>query len=68
MSVKCRNRNPYANVDWQKAHRVQGCTHAHCQNAEIFSSFIEQGLEFATFSNYYPSAPTWPICDIYEND
>ena len=68
MSIKCRNRNPYANVDWQKVHRVQGSTHSHCQNADIFNSYIEQGLEFATFSNYYPSGPTWPIREIYEND
>ena len=68
MSAAERNRNPYKDVNWQTNERIQGCTHMHCQNADIFSSYIEQGLEFATFSNYYPSTPTWPIRDIYEND
>jgi len=63
-----RNPDPYRNVDWAAVRRVQGCTHMHCQNGEIFQSLIAQGLEFATFSNYYPSAPTWPIREICEND
>lgn len=62
-----RNPDPYRGVDWAKVHRVQGCTHMHCQNRDIFNSLVAQGLEFATFSNYYPSAPTWPIREIYEN-
>ena len=68
MDIRGRNCEPYKNVDWQTAQRVQGSTHMHCQDGDVFRKFIEQGLEFATFSNYYPSTPTYPVRDIYEND
>ncbi len=62
-----RNRNPYRNVDWGKQIRVVGCTHMHCSTREEFNNAIECGLEFATFSNYHPSAPYYPASSIRKN-
>ena len=39
----------------------------HCTTQEMLDDFVSQGLEFATFSNYYPSAPWYPLRDIREN-
>lgn len=62
-----RNPNPYAGVNWEKVTPVTGCTHMHCTTQKMFDDFVAQGLEFATFSNYYPSAPWYPLADIREN-
>ena len=62
-----RNRNPYKGIDWGKTCRVSGCTHMHCTSAEILRRYLESGLEFATLSNYYPSAPWYPLASLREN-
>lgn len=67
MTEFTRNRNPYKNIDWKNQIRVAGSTHLHCTTKEDFDSVIKDGLEFATFSNYYPSAPYYPISSIREN-
>ena len=67
MSIQERNRNPYQNIDWGKQIRVTGCTHLHCASREEFVRAMESGLEFATFSNYYPSVPYYPASSIREN-
>ena len=56
-----RNRNPYAGMDWKKVCPVAGCTHMHCVSAEILKRYLDAGLEFVTLSNYYPSAPWYPL-------
>ena len=56
-----RNPNPYSGVDWEKWHRISGCTHLHCTDDAEFQLLLEQGLEFATLSNYHPSAPCYPL-------
>lgn len=67
MSKKFRNRNPYQNIDWSNQIRVTGCSHLHCATPEEFTRAIDSGLEFATFSNYYPSAPYYPAGSIRQN-
>ncbi|MBP5640021.1 MAG: hypothetical protein J6X55_11120 [Victivallales bacterium] len=59
-----RNPNPYKGVEWKTQPRIEGCTHVHCTTPEAFNALLEQGLRFATLSNYYPSAPYWPIQSI----
>ena len=67
MNTQERNRNPYQNIDWEKQIRVTGCTHVHCSTRKEFIHAMESGLEFATFANYYPSAPYYPASSIREN-
>ncbi|MCQ2397241.1 MAG: hypothetical protein MJ106_06055 [Lentisphaeria bacterium] len=62
-----RNPNPYKGIDWSNQIRVVGSTHLHCSTAKEFNIAIRDGLEFATFSNYYPSAPYYPLASIREN-
>ncbi len=62
-----RNRNPYAGINWEKCCRITGCTHMHCTSAEILKQYLNQGLGFATLSNYYPSAPWYPLAALREN-
>ena len=67
MTEFTRNRNPYKDIDWKTQIRVAGSTHLHCTSKEDFASAIDDGLEFATFSNYYPSVPYYPAASIREN-
>ena len=62
-----RNRNPYANVDWQNFHRLTGNTHNHCVNRKSLDYSLKIGLDFLTLSNYYPSAPWYPLSKMTEN-
>lgn len=55
-----RNRHPYADVDWRKTIRVNTTSHVHCPQMKTFKALLDWGLEFLTFSNYYPSAPYFP--------
>lgn len=56
-----RNRNPYSQIDWQNFHRLTGNTHMHCTNAEKLDYGLKVGIDFLTLSNYYPSAPWYPL-------
>ena len=67
MNSQERNRNPYHGIDWEKQIRITGCTHLHCATRKEFILAMESGLEFATFSNYHPSAPYYPASSIREN-
>lgn len=62
-----KNSNPYAGIDWKNVNRITGCTHMHCVSAEILKRYLDAGLEFATISNYYPSAPWYPLASLHEN-
>lgn len=62
-----RNKTPYSDVDWGTHDQIVGCSHMHCETDKDFQRFISEGLEFATFANYYPSAPWYPLKDIREN-
>ncbi|MBO7146817.1 MAG: hypothetical protein J6W81_03615 [Lentisphaeria bacterium] len=62
-----RNPNPYQNVNWDTVSYVTGCTHMHCTTPEVLQKYINEGLEFATLSNYYPSTPWYPLKNIRTN-
>jgi len=62
-----RNRNPYKNVDWAAAHQIKGTTHVHCKTQEDLDTILARGIEFLTLSNYYPSAPWYPLAKMTEN-
>ncbi|MBO4633696.1 MAG: hypothetical protein J5858_17410 [Lentisphaeria bacterium] len=62
-----KNSNPYAGIDWENVNRITGCTHMHCVSAEILKRYLDDGLEFATISNYYPSTPWYPLASLHEN-
>ena len=56
-----RNRHPYAGLDWDKAIEIKGTTHVHCRTQAELDTILARGIEFLTLSNYYPSAPWWPL-------
>lgn len=62
-----RNRNPYEGIDWNRVRQIAGCTHMHCTSAGTLNQYLADGLEFVTLSNYYPSAPWYPLSEIREN-
>lgn len=62
-----RNKIPYQGIEWDTDDQIVGCSHMHCTTDKDFHRFIDEGLQFATFANYYPSAPWYPLKDIKEN-
>lgn len=62
-----RNRNPYANVDWANCKRFTGDTHVHCTEMKFYERLMRTGVDFVTISNYYPSAPYWPLAKMTRN-
>lgn len=62
-----RNTNPYRTVKWENIRHISGCTHMHCTNDRVLQKYLADGLGFVTFSNYYPSAPYYPLASIREN-
>ena len=65
-SLKPRNRRPYEGIDWATAHHIRGTTHVHCVNQEMLDVILKR-IEFLTISNYYPSAPWYPLSKMTEN-
>ena len=61
-----RNRHPYKGIDWATAHQIRGTTHVHCKSQEDLDVILKR-IEFLTLSNYYPSAPWWPLAKMTEN-
>ena len=61
-----RNRHPYKGIDWATAHQIRGTTHVHCKNQESLDVILKR-IEFLTLSNYYPSAPWYPLSKMTEN-
>jgi hypothetical protein len=60
--------NPYADVQWEKAHYVPSATHVHVESQEKLDKYYHRfGLRHIPISNYYPSAPTYPIQSIRYN-
>lgn len=62
-----RNRRPYSDVDWSAAVQIKGTTHVHCTAQEQLDTILKRGIEFLTLSNYYPSAPWWPLSKMTKN-
>ena len=61
-----RNRHPYKGIDWATAHQIRGTTHVHCKTQADLDVILKR-IEFLTLSNYYPSAPWWPLAKMTEN-
>ncbi len=54
--------NPYAEVDWENWECLHSMSHQHQgQNDASRDGFLEMGYRHLAFSNYYPSAPTYPL-------
>ena len=64
--VPPRNRHPYKDVDWATALQIRGTTHMHCKTQAELDVILKR-IEFLTLSNYYPSAPWWPLSKMTEN-
>ena len=62
-----RNRHPYSDVDWATALQIKGTTHVHCTTQEQLDVILKRGIEFLTLSNYYPSAPWYPLSKMTKN-
>ena len=62
-----RNRHPYKDVDWSTALQIKGTTHIHCVNQDDLDVILKRGIRFLTLSNYYPSAPWWPLSKMTKN-
>ena len=65
--VPPRNRRPYAGLDWSKVIRVKTTSHGHCQSQWWLDQYLKRGFGLITMSNYYPSAPWWPLAKMTEN-
>jgi hypothetical protein len=60
--------NPYADVQWDKVKYIPSATHVHVEDQKKFDKIYHKfGLRHMPISNYYPSAPTYPIQSIRYN-
>lgn len=58
--------NPYAEVDWDQWDCVHSISHQHQGQTDASrDGFVEMGYRHFAFSNYYPSAPTYPLPPAY---
>lgn len=56
--------DPYGDVDWDHWGTLDSMSHQHQgQNEPSLNLFREMGYGHFAFSNYYPSAPTYPLPD-----
>ena len=59
-------RNPYEDVDWKSFVPVHSMSHQHQGMTDASrDGFVEMGYGHFAFSNYYPSAPTYPLPPSY---
>ncbi len=64
---KYQIENPYQNVDWEKVNYIPSTSHIHITNQQGLDRAYELGYRHLPVSNYYPSAPYYPINRIREN-
>ncbi|MDI1312124.1 hypothetical protein [Prosthecobacter sp.] len=58
--------DPYADVDWAKCDFLHSMSHQHTGQTEASrDEFYAMGYRHLAFSNYYPSAPTYPLPQAY---
>ena len=62
--------NPYENVDWGSAEQIVTTTHDHVYDTHVatptkqhFENLYNGGVRCFAVSNYYPSAPMYPLSD-----
>jgi len=54
--------NPYEEVDWDRWECLPSMSHQHQGQTEVSRElFLAMGYRHFAFSNYYPSAPTYPL-------
>lgn len=54
--------NPYIDVNWQSVLKIPACSHQHCETQAQFNNIVASGMyELYAISNYYPSAPVYPL-------
>lgn len=58
---KAEVRNPYADIDWERDEQVCSTTHIHMTWLNQFYLAYDAGLRHFLLSNYYPSAPYYPL-------
>ncbi|NLX66837.1 MAG: hypothetical protein GXZ19_08755 [Bacteroidales bacterium] len=56
--------NPYSNVNWKKATQIRSTTHIHIMDQAGLERAAQFGYRHLPISNYYPSAPYYPINSI----
>lgn len=59
--------NPYAEVDWDKALQIRSTTHIHITDQTALNRAEKLGYRHLPISNYYPSAPYYPIEEMKYN-
>ncbi|MDZ4290224.1 MAG: hypothetical protein U0984_19815 [Prosthecobacter sp.] len=58
--------DPYADVDWGNCAYLHSMSHQHQgQTDSSRDVFYQMGYRHFAFSNYYPSAPTYPLPEAY---
>jgi len=65
--VPPRNPRPYTGLDWSSLQQIHTTSHGHCTDQNFLDAYLNRGLEFLTLSNYYPSAPWWPMKTMTQN-
>ena len=54
--------NPYESVNWETVYKVVSASHMHLTNQDAFDNAYQKGgIRHFPISNYYPSAPSYPL-------
>ena len=59
--------NPYQSVNWEKTNHIKSTSHIHITDQAGLNKAAELGYRHLPISNYYPSAPYYPIDQVREN-
>ncbi|OYW24749.1 MAG: hypothetical protein B7Z55_01295 [Planctomycetales bacterium 12-60-4] len=58
--------DPYADVDWETCDYLHSMSHQHQGQTDASrDEFYAMGYRHFAFSNYYPSAPTYPLPQVW---
>ena len=57
--------NPYDGVSFSS--QILGISHAHCVDQTQFETLYDGGIRHFAISNYYPSAPCYPLSDNFSD-
>ena len=57
--------NPYSGVSFES--QIIGVTHAHCVSQAEFERLYGGGIRHFAISNYYPSAPVYPLSELFSD-
>lgn len=59
--------NPYKDVNWGTNQHIASFSHRHLYNDATFQAAYERGFRHFPCSNYYPSAPWYPLSSRFNN-